>query len=201
MAHVHRPFPIVAASALLCALTSAPFPSPAAVPSASADPSPGTGADVRTMGSAVRKHALKDLDGKPLSWSRLEGEVVVVGFWASWCKPCRREMPKLAALNAELATRGGRVLAVSIDHDPENARRFAEKLGLALPIYHDGPDGLARTLDLRQIPFTLVLDRQGRVAYTTTGAGEAELDRLSAAVRRIAGTPANASATEVEGAR
>jgi thiol-disulfide isomerase/thioredoxin len=160
----------------------------------------GAGADTRDVANAIRRHPLSDLDGKPLSWNRVEGQVVVVGFWASWCKPCRHEMPKLAALNEKLAPKGGRVIAISIDHDPENARRFAKKLGLTLPIYADGPDGLARTLDLKQIPYTVVLDRDGRVAYTATGSGEAEMDRLSATASRLAGLPVAASA-QLEGSR
>lgn len=135
---------------------------------------------------ALRQHELRSLDGKALAWSDLSGEVVVVSFWASWCKPCHREMPELDALHAELTPRGGRVVAISIDLDAESARRFVTSRRLKLPIYHDGPKGLARKLDLRQIPYTVVLDRQGAVAYTASGTSDAEIAALKQAARRLA---------------
>jgi peroxiredoxin len=148
------------------------------------------GASPAAARRALEGHTLVKLDGAKLTLSELRGEVVVVNFWASWCRPCRRELPALDELHADIAKRGGRVLAVSIDHELDNARRFVRTHELGLPVVHDGPDGLARQLDLRAVPFTLVLDRSGEVAYTTTGADDKAVAELGAVVRGLlASTP------------
>lgn len=151
-------------------------------------PAAGAVADVapHAVRDALAGRTLRTTDGEALTWGALRGEVVVVNFWASWCKPCRREMPGLDALNRDLAGRGGRVVAVSIDEDAENVRRFARALDLTMPVYRDGPDGLVRTLDLEAIPTTFVLDRTGAVVYQASGSGKADLERVAAVARRLA---------------
>jgi len=136
--------------------------------------------------AALAAHPLHALDGRTLTVPSLAGEVVVVNFWASWCRPCRRELPALDDLNASLTKQGGRVLAISIDEDPGNVRRFARQHALRLPLYVDGPQGLARQLDLDRVPYTVVLDRRGAVAFTTSGANPAGLSELAAVTRRLA---------------
>jgi thiol-disulfide isomerase/thioredoxin len=110
---------------------------------------------------------------------------VVVNFWASWCAPCRKELPRLDALNAELAKSGGRVVAVSIDTDANNARRFVLAHKLTMPVAQDGPDGLARRLDLQHVPCTVVLDRDGSIACAVGGGDEAALAQVTNVARRL----------------
>ncbi|MFI5370834.1 MAG: TlpA family protein disulfide reductase [Candidatus Eisenbacteria bacterium] len=130
-------------------------------------------------------HPLRALDGSQFTLTSLRGQVVVVNFWASWCAPCRRELPRLDALNTELVKSGGRVVAVSIDADAANARRFVAARKLAMPVAQDGPDGLARTLDLRHVPCTLVLDRDGSIACAVSGSDDAAFDQITAVTRRL----------------
>lgn len=150
----------------------------------------GFGVSSARAREAIRRHVLRTLDGRDVSPSALAGEVVVINVWASWCSPCRRELPRLDALNAELSRKGGRVVAVSIDSERRNVERFASRLSLKLPIVHDGPDGLARELDLRHVPFTIVLGRDGEIAYTTSRSDDAGLSALAARARDlVAGRP------------
>lgn len=150
----------------------------------------GDVADQR-FGEVLRQSVLRNAGGGTLSLAGLRGQVVVINFWASWCPPCRHELPGLDALNAEISRQGGRVLAVSIDADPANVRRFVRAHGLKLPVYLDGPDGLARRLDLDHIPYTIVLDRQGGVAFKTSAADANGIAELGAVTRRlVAETPA-----------
>jgi len=146
---------------------------------ARADRPEGVGADPGVLRAALSHHVLRTTEGRKLPLASLHGEVVVINFWASWCQPCRSELPALDALNARMAGRGARVLAVSIDQDPRNVERFVKTHHLSLPVFHDGPDGLAKALDLQHIPFTIVLDRDGAVAYTSSGADRASLDALA----------------------
>ena len=139
---------------------------------------PGIGVSAATVQRALREHALRTLDGKTLTLDALHGEVVVVNFWASWCPPCRHELARLDALNTDIARRGGRVVAISVDADPANARRFVARQKLKLLVAHDGPDGLARTLDLTHLPFSMVLDREGQVSFTTLGGSETSVSSL-----------------------
>jgi thiol-disulfide isomerase/thioredoxin len=172
------------AGVLACATLAIAMPSSAG----RGVPSGPSRAQVR---DALASCSLRSIDGRALSFASLKGQVLVVNFWASWCRPCRRELPMLESLNRDLASRGGRVIAISIDEDPENVRRFARANHLRLPLYLDGPSGLARRLDLAHIPFTVVIDRGGDVVFTTSGAGEDGLVALGAASRRALDTQAS----------
>ena len=151
----------------------------------SAKPESGRTISAARMQEALRGHAFKTLDGKPLALRTAEGQIVILNFWASWCAPCRKELPQLDALNTSLAKQGARVIAVSIDAEAGNARRFQEKHGLSLPIAFDGPDGLVRRLDLPSIPFTLVIDRDGSVAYSTQQSDAHAMAALESTARRL----------------
>lgn len=151
----------------------------------------GLGASPADAERALREHTLRTLDGRTLTLGAYHGDVVVVNFWASWCPPCRRELPRLGNLQKQLT--GARIVAVSIDENPENARRFCRAHGVTLPVAHDGPDGLAAALDLRHVPFTLVLDRAGRVAYTTIGSDERAVAQVASAARRLLAQPVTAA--------
>jgi thiol-disulfide isomerase/thioredoxin len=162
----------------------------------SASPQRPGGDDHVVLTDSARRHVLHAMDGKGTSLASLKGEVVVVNFWASWCKPCQREMPALAALHTELAQKGGCVVAISIDEDARNAQEFVRLHHFQLPVYHDGPNGLAKQLDLPYVPYTMILDRSGDVVFTSGGGDEHALNELCATARRFASTPQLASQTQ-----
>jgi thiol-disulfide isomerase/thioredoxin len=151
--------------------------------------------------AALGSHALRMLDGSSTTIASLHGHVVVVNFWASWCAPCRRELPRLDALNRKLAGRGARVVAVSIDENRDNARAYVRRGELKLPVAHDGPDGLARDLDLRNVPATIVLDEGGRIAWSTVRSDDAALAQLESVVRRLTAASPVADGGAAGGAR
>ncbi len=146
------------------------------------------GADAATLDRTLREYRLHTLDGGTLTLGALRGEVVVVNFWATWCTPCRRELTRLDALNRELEPQKGRVIAISVDLDADNVRRFVQRQRLALCVVHDGPEGLARRLDLSTLPFSMVLDREGHVAFTTLGASDLSVASLAERTRQLAGS-------------
>jgi len=135
--------------------------------------------------SVLRSYSLLGEDGKPVALSRFTGEVVVINFWASWCKPCLREMPLLDELHTRMSRQGGRVLAVSVDHDPKRARRFIEQNNLTLPVYVDGTEGLAKKLDLAHLPYTIVLDSYGQVVFAGAGGAGPEWTKLTTLVEEL----------------
>jgi thiol-disulfide isomerase/thioredoxin len=160
-----------------------------------ASPTP-TAARVR---EALARRPLKTLEGGTLSFDKLSGNVIVVHFWATWCRPCQKELPALDALNSELAAQGGRVLAIAIDSDVANVRRFAREHGLTLPIIADGPAGLARQIDLNAVPFTVVLDREGDIALATAGSGDDAMKLLSRTAHQLVADQPYVSTTQAGG--
>jgi thiol-disulfide isomerase/thioredoxin len=113
--------------------------------------------------------ALKDLDGKAWELPALQGRAVLLNFWATWCDPCREEMPSLQALaqrhDDELA-----VLMVNYRESPSTIRRFLERVPLKLPVLLDGDGAAARAWTSRVFPTTVLIDRSGRPRYQVVGA-------------------------------
>ena len=146
----------------------------AAVALAIAGSTGGRAAAGADAGAALASHELAAFDGGTTRLSALRGDVVVVNFWATWCAPCRKELALFDRWNTEWNGRGARVVAISIDTDAKKARRFAEDMKLSLTVLHDGPEGLARSLDLPSVPCTYLLDRDGNVVtiVRTSNAGE-----------------------------
>jgi len=134
----------------------------------------------------LAQHELAAFDGSKVTLSSLRGQVVVVNFWATWCAPCRKELALFDAWNSEWKNRGARVVAISIDRDARKARRFAEDMALSVLVVHDGPDGLARSLDLPSVPCTYLLDRDGNVISIVKSSNAGELGALKAKVESMA---------------
>ncbi|GJM43594.1 MAG: hypothetical protein DHS20C21_04360 [Gemmatimonadota bacterium] len=135
--------------------------------------------------ATLANHELSGPDNGPLRIGDLQGDVVVVNFWASWCKPCRKELRVLNDWADDLAGQAASVVAVSIDQDRKHAERFLADAGLTLPLYHDGPNGLARALDLPSLPCTVLLDSQGRVIRVARDGSTEVLQELRNTVRSL----------------
>jgi thiol-disulfide isomerase/thioredoxin len=134
--------------------------------------------------SVLTKAEFKDLSGQPGSLERWRGRVLVVNFWASWCPPCREEMPGLARINRQFASNGLQVVGIAVD-SADKARESAAELGVNYPILVAGLEviDLTRRLGNRAggLPFTVVVDRHGKLVQTHLGLiSEAELARIVA---------------------
>ncbi len=108
------------------------------------------------------------------------GEVVVVDFWASWCKPCQASLPWLASLQATYADRGLTVLAVNVDRERERADRFLAGLPDSLAVVYDPAGKIASAFELEGMPMTFVYDRRGKLRQTHLGFDPAETTQLEA---------------------
>jgi peroxiredoxin len=152
--------------------------------------SAGPAADaVRTPSESALARPLQGLDGSEAKLADLRGNVVVVNFWASWCAPCRKELPILKSWLPEFEKSGTEVVAVSVDRDRRRAEKFVKEIGLDLPFYIDGPEGLAKSFDLPALPCTIVLDRAGNVAHVAEGGRTETLEELRRVVNRLAAEP------------
>jgi peroxiredoxin len=94
------------------------------------------------------------------------------------------------------AGRGARVIAISIDIEVRNARRFVEKANLSLDVFHDGPEGLARKLDLVSLPYTCLLDREGNVVSVLRSSSAKDLAALQQTVESMLTSPRRAAVQE-----
>jgi thiol-disulfide isomerase/thioredoxin len=157
------------------------------VASTTATERPGAEQTTRTL----LEYQLSDVEGKSQSVGQWKGEVLVVNFWATWCKPCKKEMPLLDDLHTRMIEQSGRVVAISVDRDADRVHQFVEENDLSMPVFVDGPEGLIQKLDLAYLPYTFVVDTSGKVVFAgnaAEGKAWAEMtglvDRLLAAANR-----------------
>ena len=130
-----------------------------------------------------------DGQGNALSLEDFRGKVVVLNLWATWCAPCRREMPSLDRLQAELGGAGLEVIALSLDRgDVAKIREFFEELGIAsLAIYQDPEARAGRELGAPGLPTTIVIDRTGQEVGRLLGPAEWDSDEALAVIRALLG--------------
>jgi peroxiredoxin len=107
--------------------------------------------------------------GSNLRLREQRGQVVMLNFWATWCGPCRREMPHLNRIYGKYKPAGFLLLGVNVDEDPANARGLASKLGVTFPVLFDSKQSVSRLYDLSTMPSTVIIDRDGRVRYVHLG--------------------------------
>lgn len=112
---------------------------------------------------------LRSSEGRNLRLQELRGQVVMVNFWASWCAPCRVEMPHLNRLADKYRSSGFTLLGVNVDDDPKNAMAAAAKLGLRFPVLLDGEKKVVKLYEVATMPSTVLIDRDGRVRYVHRG--------------------------------
>lgn len=124
-----------------------------------------------------------DLDGEGVTDAALQGRVTLINIWASWCAPCRKEMPELVRLWESLADSGLAFLAVNEDVQPDDARRWLAEVGLAPPVLLAGGRA-GETFRYPGLPYTLLVDGQGRIARRWIGyLGPQQIDAVRAAAR------------------
>jgi peroxiredoxin len=112
---------------------------------------------------------LERLSEGTVKLSDLKGKVVLLNFWATWCGPCREEMPHLTKVYEKYRHQGFEILAITTDEtsDRPKVAAFVEKYGLTFPVLYD--DGIAKAYDVNGMPTTVYIDAQGHTRHQTTG--------------------------------
>lgn len=108
-------------------------------------------------------------EGPAFDLAAVRGQVVLLNFWASWCEPCRSEMPSLELLAQRHAADGVQVLAVNYRETDRAVQRFVQDLSLTLPVLRDSDGSASRAFGVRIWPTTVVLDRRGRARFSIIG--------------------------------
>jgi peroxiredoxin len=112
---------------------------------------------------------LHSLGGPNLRLREQRGQVVMLNFWASWCGPCKEEMPLLDRLYEKYHASGFQLLGVNVDDDVRNATGASSKLRVHFPVLLDTQKRVSRLYDLSTMPSTVLIDRDGRVRYIHRG--------------------------------
>ncbi|MGH0036895.1 MAG: TlpA family protein disulfide reductase [Myxococcota bacterium] len=134
--------------------------------------------------------ALPELDADRLrTLDEQRGRVVLVNFWATWCKPCEDEIPAMGRLYASLDGEPFEMLAVSVDDDPEPVRAFRDRLGIAFPILLDPDETVSRLYQTTGYPETILVDRDGRVVERYVGPKEWDTGDYERRIRALLESP------------
>ncbi len=118
---------------------------------------------------AAPDFTLHAMDGTNLRLQQQRGRVVLVNFWATWCGPCREEMPQLNKLYDKYRSSGFVLLGVNVDDDASKGMEVAQKLGVKFPVLLDTDKKVSKLYDLATMPSTVLIDRDGRVRYVHRG--------------------------------
>ena len=136
-------------------------------------------------GGATPALQLQDVDGKLHRLADYRGKVVLLNFWATWCAPCREEMPSMQSLRESLEGRPFAVLAVNVGEGERAARDFGEKMALRFPILLDRDMTTTRAWSARVLPASYVIGPDGKVAYSYLGAIDWSSPEVKSALERL----------------
>ncbi|MGH7556395.1 MAG: peroxiredoxin family protein [Gemmatimonadota bacterium] len=147
------------------------------------------------VGTRAPDFVARDLDGNRVSLNDLRGQVVLLNIWATWCPPCREEMPSMQRLHERLGPDGLRIVAVSIDaargsvdsagRSGGDVRAFVEEYGLTFDIWHDPSGEIQRIYRTTGIPESFVIDREGIIVKKVIGATEWDSEANVEMIRRL----------------
>jgi thiol-disulfide isomerase/thioredoxin len=135
------------------------------------------------LGASLSGSARADSSGFDIA--RYRGRVVLVDFWASWCKPCRQSIPWLNEMRSRYAASGLVIVGINVDALRADAERFLEATPIDFEVFFDPKGELAQRFELQGMPSTLVFDRDGRLVATHLGFRQANKDAREAALRQL----------------
>jgi len=129
----------------------------------------GTASSAIAPATTAPDFTLHAMGGPNLRLKEQRGRVVMVNFWATWCAPCRQEMPHLNRLYEKYRGAGFVLLGVNVDDDTSKAAEVAAKLGVTFPVLLDTEKSVSKLYDVSTMPSTMIIDRDGKVRYVHRG--------------------------------
>lgn len=147
------------------------------------------------VGTRAPDFPAHDMQGRPVSLSDLRGQVVLLNVWATWCGPCREEMPSLQRLHQRLGARGLRIVAVSVDADPGkpgaggepggDVAAFLRQYGLTFTVWRDPSGDVEQIYRTTGVPESFVIDRDGTIVKKVIGGTEWDSEETVALIERL----------------
>jgi peroxiredoxin len=120
------------------------------------------------LAGAAPAFTLTDLDGKPVSLSDFRGKVVVLDFWATWCPPCRMEIPDFTDLQKEYGSQGVQIVGIALD-EPDKVQAFARQNGINYPVLLGSDEISMKYGGIEGIPTTFIIDKSGEIVNRFEG--------------------------------
>lgn len=121
------------------------------------------------VSGAAPTFQLQSLSGEQVSLAELKGQVVMINFWATWCAPCRQEMPHLEALYQRYSPLGFTLLGVNVEDDPKGAEAWLAETPVSFPILFDSENRVTKLYDVVAMPSTVLVDRAGNMRFVHHG--------------------------------
>ena len=149
---------------------------------------------IEVGGAAPSFHATDLRTGRPVTLADYRGKVILLNVWATWCPPCRVEMPSMERLHQKLAGTDFRIVAVSVDGDafypaeqegPGEVMAFVNQMGLTFDILHDPSGAIRSSYQTTGVPESFVIDRDGTIVKKVIGAAEWDGPVNEAIIRRL----------------
>lgn len=128
---------------------------------------------------------LKSLKGKNMKLSEMAGNVVLINFWASWCGPCREEMPLLNDLHKKYKPLGFTVLGVNVEEQADNARGFLNDFPVDFPVLLDSMNQVSKMYKVVAMPTTVVVDRDGNMRFLHKGYKSGDEQKYRKMVKKL----------------
>ena len=128
---------------------------------------------------------LKSRSGENIKLSELRGQVVMINFWASWCGPCRQEMPILEQIYQHYAPMGFTLLGVNVEEDSAAANKVLKEIAVSFPVLYDNKNQVSESYQVRAMPTTVLIDRDGQMRFLHKGYQPGYEDSYQQQVREL----------------
>ena len=137
------------------------------------------------MNEPAPDFTLKSNQGENLRLEDYRGQVVMLNFWASWCGPCRQEMPLIDDIYSKYKDLGFTVLAVNVDEDSTDANRFLEAVPVSYPVLYDNDSKVSERYNVEAMPTTVMIDRDGNARFLHHGYQPGYEDEYETQIRQL----------------
>ncbi len=139
-----------------------------------------------SVGDTVPSFKARTLDGsKNVAVEDYRGKVVLIDFWASWCPPCLKSLPKYDDLRREIGTSDFEIVAVNVDENVEDAKKFLAKHPVSYPIAKDPKGVLPGVFGVKAMPTSYLVDKNGVVKYVHAAFKEGDIEKLRAEIEKL----------------
>jgi len=139
-----------------------------------------------SVGDTVPSFKARTIDGsKSVALEDYRGKVVLVDFWASWCPPCLKSLPKYDDLRRELGTSNFEIVAINVDENTEDAKKFLAKHPVSYPIAKDPKGVLPGVFGVKAMPTSYLIDQNGVVQYVHAAFKEGDIEKLKAKIETL----------------
>lgn len=143
-----------------------------------------------SVGEPAPDFRLPSLSGQEMGLEGLKGQVILLNFWASWCDPCKEEIPEFERLHQKYHDRGFQVVGINIDKKRENAQKFADHFHVSYPVLLDPESEIIRRYLGRSMPTSYMIDRTGHVREVIFGFNRGKLPQIEQTIVRLLDEPA-----------